>query len=61
MCNKGSVSHLAGFLLLADALGLLVLLRPLRQVGVVSQAVEERRHLGSSVHLLLLVIKQREM
>lgn len=45
--------YLAGFLLLADALGLLVLLGALRQVGVVGQAIEQRRHLRSSVHLLL--------
>lgn len=45
--------YLAGFLLLADALGLLVLLSPLRQVGVVGQTIEQRRHLRPSVHLLL--------
>lgn len=47
-------AYLAGLLLLADALGLLVLLGPLRQVGVVGQAAEQRRHLGPGVHLLLL-------
>lgn len=34
-------------------LGLLVLLAPLGQVGVVGQAAEERRHHGAGVHLLL--------
>lgn len=33
--------------------GLLVLLRPLGEVGVVGQFIEERRHHGVAVHLLL--------
>lgn len=48
-----SPAHLAGFLLLADALGLLVFLGTLRQVGVVGQATEQRGHFWPSVHLLL--------
>lgn len=39
-------------------LGLLVLLTPLRQVGVVGQAAEKRRHHGAGVHLLLQRHKQ---
>lgn len=47
--------YLAGFLFLADALGLFMLFGPLSQVGVVDQAAEERGHLRPSVHLLLWV------
>lgn len=56
-CNKTkshSLMYLAGFLLLADVLGLLMFLGPLRQVGVVGQATEQGGHLGPRVHLLLL-------
>ena len=45
--------HLARLALVSDALGLLVLLGPLGEVGVVDQATEQRRHLGPGVHLLL--------
>lgn len=54
MCVCVLVSeHLVDFTLVANALGLLVLLGPLREVGVVDQAAEQRRHLGPRVHLLL--------
>lgn len=48
-----SLKYLAGFLLLSDALGLLVLLGALCQVGVVGQTTEQGGHLRPSVHLLL--------
>lgn len=47
------VLNLAWFLLLANALGLLVFLGPLREVGIVGQTTKQRRHLRPSVHLLL--------
>lgn len=40
-------------------LGLLVLLAPLGQVGVVGQAAEQGRHHGAGVHLLLQGKQQR--
>lgn len=56
--NVHSPIYLAGFLLLADVLSLLMLLGPLRQVGVVGQATEQGRHLRPRVHLLLLCEKK---
>lgn len=56
--KASSLMYLAGFLLLADVLGLLVFLGPLRQVGVVGQAIEQGRHLWARVHLLLLCGKK---
>lgn len=41
-------------------LSLLVLSDPLRQVGVVGQAIEERRHLGPSVHLFLWCEREKK-
>lgn len=60
MTNAHSLVYLAGFLLLTDAFGLLVFLGTLRQVGVVGQSVEQRRHLRPSVHLLLWDDKKGE-